>query len=155
MTTKFMKQFIQGTSFFLLLQTASGIAFAQTAEHDAVHQTMKKLLRSFETADSQLLFQTFRRDGIVHGYSTKRGQVVTQSAVEWSTGFDGKPAEDEAQRSRRYEILDISGNAAIVKFLLDYPTWQGVDYLSLRKIDGTWQVISKSWSGQVKQAAKS
>lgn len=125
---------------------------AQGGDHEAVDQVMRKLLRAFETGDSGLLFQTMRRDGLVLGYSTTRGQVSTQTAEEWSKGFTGAPAPDEAQRKRSYQILDVSAHAAVVKLTLDYPLWDGLDYLSLAKVDGEWKVYAKTWSGQRKPA---
>ena len=41
-------------------------------------------------------------------------------------------------------------DAAVVKVMLDYPAWKGVDYLALSKIDGKWMIVSKSWSGKRK-----
>ena len=132
----------------LLLPPTS--VMAQSSEHDAVNRTMQKMMRAFETGDANLAFEVLRRDGMVLGYSTSRGQVVTQTAEEWAKGFPGKPADDEAQRKRSYEIVDVNENAAVVKVMLDYPAWKGLDYLALSKIDGKWVIVSKSWSGQRK-----
>ena len=38
----------------------------------------------------------------------------------------------------------------MVKVRLDYPGWDGLDYLALSKIDGKWMIVSKSWSGRRK-----
>ena len=127
---------------------------AQSGDHAAVDKAMQKMMRAFETGDANLAFEVLRRDGVVLGYSTTRGQVVTQTAEEWAKGFPGKPADDEAQRKRSYEIVDVSENAAVVKVRLDYPTWDGLDYLALSKIDGKWMIVSKSWSGRSKPKAQ-
>ena len=137
--------------FFLLLPT---VAIAQGSEHDAVDRTMQQMMRGFEAGDANLVFEVLRKDGVVVGYSAARGNVHTQTAEEWAKGFEGKPAADEAQRKRSYEIVDIHGDAAVVRLLLDYPGWDGVDYLTLQKIEGTWMILSKSWSGRSKVAAK-
>lgn len=136
----------------LMLHPAT--ALAQSSEREAVNLVMQKVMRAFETGDRNLMFEVLRKDGMVLGYSTARGQVVTQTAEEWAQGFQGKPPADEAQRKRSYEILEVTPNAAVVKVMLDYPTWKGLDYLSLTKINGQWMIVSKSWSGQVKPAAK-
>ena len=115
---------------------------------------MQKVMRAFEAGSADLMFDVLRKDGVVLGYSTSRGGVVRQTAEEWASGFPGKPADDEAQRKRSYEILDVAENAAVVKVMLDYPGWAGVDYLALSKIDGKWMVVSKSWSGKRKPEAK-
>ena len=127
---------------------------AKSSEHGAVDRAMQKMMRAFETGDAKLAFEVLRRDGAVLGYSTSRGHVVTETTEEWAKGFQGKPADDEAQRNRSYEILDVTENAAVVKLMLDYPMWTGLDYLVLSKIDGRWMIVSKSWSGQAKPEAK-
>lgn len=136
----------------LLLHSAP--ATAQSSNREAVNQVMRKAMRAFETGDRELMFEVLRKDGRVLGYSVSRGQVVTQTAEEWAQGLQGKPADDEARRKRRYEILDVNENAAVVKVMLDYPMWEGLDYLSLTKVDGQWMIVSKSWSGHSKPAAK-
>lgn len=136
----------------LLLLPAS--VMAQSREHDAVNEVMQTMMRAFKTGDANLAFEVLRKDGVVLGYSTSKGHVVTETAEEWAKGFPGKPADDEAQRNRSYEILDVTENAAVVKLMLDYPMWTGLDYLVLSKIDGRWMIVSKSWSGQAKPEAK-
>ena len=136
-----------GALLLLLLPTS---VMARSGEHDAVNRVMQKMMRAFETGDANLAFEVLRKDGVVLGYSTSKGHVVMQTAEEWAKGFPGKPADDEAQRERSYEIVDVTENAAVVKVMLDYPAWKGLDYLVLSKIDGKWMIVSKSWSGQRK-----
>lgn len=146
-----MKKSIRSIAFagaFFLLPHAS--VMAQSSEHDAVNRVMQKMMRGFEAGDPNLVFEVLRKDGVVVGYSASRGNVVTQTAEEWAKGFTGKPADDEALRKRSYEILDVSEDAAVVKVVLDYPGWNGQDYLALSKIDGQWMIVSKSWSGRPK-----
>lgn len=145
-----MKMSIRSVVFagaLLLLPTS---VMAQSSERDAVNRVMQKMMRAFEAGDANLAFEVLRKDGVVVGYSTSKGSVVTQTAEEWAKGFPGKPADDEAQRKRTYEIVDVTENAAVVKVMLDYPGWKGLDYLALSKIDGKWMIVSKSWSGQRK-----
>ena len=125
-------------------------AMAQSSEREAVDRVMQKMMRAFEAGDANLAFEVLRKDGVVVGYSASKGNVVMQTTEEWAKGFPGKPADDEAQRKRSYEIVDVTENAAVVKVMLDYPGWNGLDYLALSKIEGQWMIVSKSWSGQVK-----
>lgn len=125
---------------------------AQNSDRDAVDRAMQTMMSAFEAGDANLAYQVLRKDGVVLGYSTTKGQVVTQTAEEWAKGFPGRPADDEDQRHRSYEILDVNENAAVVKVRLDYPGWDGLDYLALSKIDGKWMIVSKSWSGRRKPA---
>lgn len=144
-----MKLSIRSVVFAAALLLPASV-MAQGNERDAVNRVMQKMMRAFEAGDANLVFEVLRKDGVVVGYSTSKGSVVTQTAEEWAKGFPGKPADDEAQRKRSYEIVDVSENAAVVKVMLDYPGWKGLDYLALSKIDGNWMIVSKSWSGQRK-----
>lgn len=149
-----MKTSIRSVAFTaaLLILLPASVA-AQSSEHAAVNEVMKKMMRAFETGNANLAFEVLRKDGAVLGYSTSKGHVVTETAEEWAKGFQGKPADDEAQRKRSYEIVDVTENAAVVKVMLDYPLWKGLDYFALSKIDGKWMIVSKSWSGQRKPVA--
>ncbi len=40
----------------------------------------------------------------------------------------------------------MSGDAAVGKIVLDYPGVYIVDYMSLLKVDGRWQIINKIFS---------
>ncbi len=146
---------------FLIVTTSAQVARAQvnaatpiTSDREAVKLVMQNFIRSFETGDVNLMRSTFRSDGWLVGYSKSKGQVVTESTEEWSKGFTGKPPEDEALRKRSFEILDVTETGAVSKAIFDYPTWTGIDYIALSKIEGKWMIISKSWSGKVKPAAK-
>lgn len=137
---------IAAGALFLLSTTA----MAQDSERDAVDRAMQTMMRAFEAGSADLAFEVLRKDGVVVGYSASKGQVVTQTVEEWAKGFPGKPADDEDRRHRSYEIIDVNSDAAVVKVRLDYPGWDGLDYLALSKIDGKWMIVSKSWSGRRK-----
>lgn len=129
-------------------------ALAQGSDRAGVDRAMQRMMQAFEAGDADIAYEVLRRDGAVLGYSASRGRVVVQTTEEWAKGFPGKPADDEDRRHRSYEILDVTENAAVVKVKLDYPAWDGVDYLALSKIDGKWMIVSKSWSGKAKAKAQ-
>lgn len=138
--------------FLIILPTTA--MSKDICEHDAVMSAMQNFIRAYETDDGDLMRKTFRSDGIMIGYTQAKDQVVTVSGEEFASRFNGEPADDEAQRKRIVEILDVTENAASVKVTLDYPTWQGVDYIALTKIDGNWMIVSKSYSGRARPAPK-
>ncbi|MDQ3063478.1 MAG: nuclear transport factor 2 family protein [Acidobacteriota bacterium] len=78
------------------------------------------------------------------------GKLLNMSVEEFATRFNGKPADDEAKRKRSIESIDVSGNAAIAKIILDYPTVKFVDYMSLLKTDGEWKIVNKSFYAEPK-----
>ncbi len=139
-----------------LIFSASANAVAQSAaDREAVNLVMQNFIRFFETSDEKLLRSVFRGDGALVGYSEPRKQVSIRSFEEWTDGFTGTKAADEEQRKRSFEILDVSETGALSKVVLDYPSWKGIDYIALSKIDGQWMIVSKSWSGTTPTAANS
>lgn len=135
-------------SLLLLLPT---MASAKNSDREAVDKVMQTFMAAYKTADNALAKEVFRADGVMIGYSEARGSsLLMRTGEQFAEGFDGKPAANEAQRKRRYEIVDVATNLAAVKVMLDYPGWDGVDYVVLLKTDGKWQIMSKSWTGQVK-----
>lgn len=132
-------------SVFLLLPTS---VMAQSSDHEAVDQVMKKFMSAYTTADNAKAKEVFRKDGVMIGYSPARGSALLQRTGEQlAEGFNGTPAANEAKRKRTYEIVDLAENLAAVRINLDYPGWRGVDYIVLLKTDGKWQMISKTWTG--------
>lgn len=119
-----------------------------TEDRQAVETVMRNFIRAFETDDQALLRSVLRSDGVMVGYSTSEHAIKTAIFNEWARNFTGEPAKDEAQRKRTFEILDVTDTGAVSKLVLDYPAWQGVDYIALQKIDGIWMIVSKSWSGK-------
>jgi hypothetical protein len=78
------------------------------------------------------------------------GKFNQWSAEEFAARFKGTPAADEKERKRSFEIIDVSGSAAIARVVLDYPTVKFTDYMTLLKIDGEWKIINKTFSSEAK-----
>jgi hypothetical protein len=78
-------------------------------------------------------------------YWIREGKYAERPSPEWIAGFTGKPAADEAERTRRIATLDITGNAAAAKLVSDYPTAVVTDYMSLLKTEGGWKVVAKTF----------
>jgi len=69
--------------------------------------------------------------------------LARRTSESYAGGFNGRPADDEAQRSRRIVSIERTGNAAIGKIELDYPSGRIVDYMSLLKIGSEWKIVNK------------
>lgn len=125
--------------------TNANATLQQHKEFAAINSAMQTMMSAFEQGSAETAFKVIKKDTVVVGYSGKQQKIVSISGEEWAKGFE--PAADEAERHRQYQILDITDTGAVVKVMLDYPLWLGVDYLAMSKIDGQWRVVSKSWSG--------
>jgi hypothetical protein len=79
------------------------------------------------------------------------GALSTRTSAEYIAGASGQPAEDEDQRRREITMVDVTGDAAVAKVVLDYPNALFTDYMSLLKIDGEWRIVNKTFTVQPKE----
>lgn len=131
-----------------LLFVLSMSAVAQTPEKDAVRVPLENYLKGHATGDGEYMRKAFHTEGNL--VFIRDGKFTTRSFADYIGGFTGKPAEDEAQRKRSIEAIDVAGNAASAKIILDYPTARLVDYMSLLKIDGEWKIVNKIFYAEPK-----
>lgn len=78
------------------------------------------------------------------------GKFMQRTDDEYIAGSPGKPADDEAQRKRTVEILDITGDVAVAKVVLDYPAVTFTDYMSLVKTEQGWKIVNKIFNAKPK-----
>jgi hypothetical protein len=77
--------------------------------------------------------------------------LSSRSAAQYIAGFRGQPQPDETERRRWIESVDITGNAAVAKVILDYPDRRFTDYFSLLRMNGEWQIVSKVFTSEPKR----
>jgi hypothetical protein len=106
-------------------------------------------LQGQSTGNPEFIRKAFHTDARIMSF--REGKVMSLSVEEFAGRFNGKQAEDEAQRKRWIESIDVSGNAASAKIVLDYPNVKLTDYMNLLKIDGEWKIVNKSFSAEPKQ----
>jgi hypothetical protein len=114
---------------------------APDPERAAVEATVQLYFQGHATGDGSYFRRAFHPDAYLMWVDN--GALAKRSSEQFAAGATGKPADDEARRVRRIALVDIAGNAAIVKAELAYPTMHFVDYLSLLKIDGSWRIVDK------------
>ena len=136
--------------FAFLLFAVTGNLFAQGTEKDAVRVPLENYLKGHATGDGEYMKKAFHTEGNL--VFIREGKYTTRSFADYIAGFTGKPPADEAQRKRWIESVDIAGNAAVAKIILDYPSVKFVDYMSLLKINGEWKIINKSFYADPKTA---
>ena len=141
-----MRSFI--LSAIALVWLFAATASAQTAEEAAVRVPLENYLKGHATGDGGYMRKAFHTDGNL--IFIRDGKFTTRSFADYISGFTGKPAADEAQRKRSIESIDVTGNAATGKIILDYPSTRFVDYMSLLKIDGEWKIVTKIFYAEPK-----
>lgn len=126
------------------LQTAR----AEQAEEAAVRQAIEHYFRGHATGDGQHFQKVFHPEAKL--FWMRDGKLAQRTSAEYIAGASGKPAPDERERKRSIQSIDITGNAAVVKVLLDYPSARLTDYMSMLKIEGEWKIVNKTFVSEPK-----
>lgn len=121
--------------------TVATPAFAQEKDEAGARAAVNHYLAGHVTGSADEFRAAFYPKGML--YWNKDGALAERTMVDYIAGAPGKPAADEAQRRRSIESLDVTGNAAMAKVVLDYPSVKFTDYLSLVKADGEWKIVNK------------
>jgi hypothetical protein len=128
-------------------------AWADEKEKELAKVPLENYLKGHATGNPEFMRKAFHTEGKL--IFMREGKYTTRTFEEYIAGMkDGKPAPDEAQRKRWIESIDVAGNAAIGKIILDYPNGKFVDYMSLLKIDGEWKIVNKSFHFEPKAKPK-
>jgi len=123
---------------------------AQMSQKDAVKIPLENYLKGHATGNPEFMRKAFHTEGKL--IFIRDNKYSTRTFEEYIAGMNGKPADDEAKRKRSIESIDIAGNAATAKIVLDYPAVKFTDYMTLLKIDGEWKIISKTFYAETKAA---
>lgn len=134
-----------------LLSATTASAQTAAAENAAARVPLENYLKGHATGDPEFMKKAFHADGKL--IFVRDGKYSTRTFAEYIAGMSGKPAADEAKRKRWIESVDVAGNAAVGKIILDYPTVRFVDYMTLLKIDGEWKIVNKSFFAEPKPQA--
>ena len=135
--------------FALVVCGLSAGVSAQESEKAAVRVPLENYIKGHETGDGEFMKKAFHTEGNL--IFVREGKYTTRSFAEYIKGFDGKPAADEKDRKRVIESIDVAGNAAVARVILDYPAVKFVDYFTLLKIDGEWKIVNKSFYAEPKK----
>lgn len=148
---KFSRTFNQPVSdevWEIMLKTQS-----DDPETSAVRVPLENYLKGHATGNAEFMKKAFHTEGKL--IFIRDGKYTTRTFDEYIAGMkDGKPAPDEDKRRRWIESVEVAGNAAVGKIILDYPNVKFVDYMTLLKIDGEWKIVNKSFYAEPKTQPK-
>ncbi|MBK8793118.1 MAG: nuclear transport factor 2 family protein [Holophaga sp.] len=124
----------------LMLQTA-----VPSTERAAVEKPIQAYFRYHQTGDPKGLSEAFHPEALLQW--SEGGQRKTLAQVDWIKRAEAQAAKtaSKARPEVRCQIasVEITGNAAVAKLILDYPTFRFIDYLHLLKLDGEWKIVDK------------
>ncbi len=111
-------------------------------EETAVRAALRHYLKGHATGDGAHFAQGMAED-VGSMYFVNDGALMQRTFEAYIGGASGSPAPNEAERFRYIDWVEVSGTAAVGRVVLDYPGTFFVDYMSLLKIDGEWQIVNK------------
>ena len=133
----------------LLLAAAPAFATDAAPGEDALaRKPLEAYMQAHATGDGDLIRAAFLPTARIDG--VRDGKPVSRTTEEFASGFSGKPAEDEAQRNRRIDAVEIHGNAGMARVTLDYPKVTFTDYFVLLKVGNEWKIASKVYDAAPK-----
>ena len=125
---------------------------AERGDIDAVKIPLENYLMGHKTGKAEYMKKAFYTEGKL--MYMRGGKYSTIDFKDYIGRMNGKPAKDEAMRKRWIESIDVTGNVAVGKIILDYPTVKFTDYMALLKIGNEWKIVNKAFHIERKQAAK-
>ncbi|MBX9574673.1 MAG: nuclear transport factor 2 family protein [Caulobacteraceae bacterium] len=122
---------------------------AEVAAVDAgVRAPLEAYLRGHATGSQDEFRSAFHPDAELWG--TRNGTLIRMTGEEYVGRASGGLAADEAERRRWIESVDVVGDTAVAKIVLDYPTVRFTDWMTLMKIDGRWLIVNKAFLAEPK-----
>ena len=140
-----MKIRIMISTLALAAAVSAGVMAQQNAaETAAVRKAIEDhYFKAQATGDGSALKGYFVEEGRMMW--VQDGQLRVRTSTDYVAGFSGKPAADEARRTRRIVMTDVTGDVAIAKVELDFPGTFFTDYFTLAKLGGEWKIINKAY----------
>jgi hypothetical protein len=124
---------------------------ASGGEEAAVRTALGYYLEGHATGQGSAFAKVFHPESKL--FFNRDGKFSQVTSAEYIARAPGKPADDEAQRRRRIDFVDVTGDAAVAKLTLEYPGVTLTDYMSLIKVDGEWRIVNKIFHAE--RAARS
>ena len=106
--------------------------FAPTPDEIAVRAALDHYLQGHATGDGAHMRLAFNPAARL--YWSSADTLATRTADEYIARMPGKPAADEGARKRHIELVDVTGNAAVGKIVLDYPGRHRFELTYLRAV---------------------
>lgn len=132
--------------FLISLSLAFLFSSAKTGsnpEEDHVHEAISYYFKAHATGNGEYLREAFHP--VAKLFFVRDNELAQFTLEEYIAMFNGSPQDDEDQRIRSIDRIEIYGNAAIATITLDYPNALYTDYMSMLKIDGQWKIVNKSF----------
>ena len=140
----------------LVLSAGGAVAQDHWTAHSAsvqavdgsIRTPLESYLRGHATGDRAAFAEAFHADAQLWGL--RNGTLMRMSGEDYVSRASGQPPADEARRRRWIESIDVAGDTAYAKIILDYPTVRFTDWMTLMKVEGRWVIINKAYLAEPK-----
>jgi len=126
----------------LLLQCP---AMTSSPEQKAVEVPIMAYFRYHQTGDPNGLKEGFHPEALLQ--MVKDGKRVVLTQAEWQKIAADKKAKNGDKKlpevNCKIESLEIAGEAAVAKLIVEFPTYKYVDYVHLLKLNEGWKIVDK------------
>ena len=99
-----------------MIPTGHGVQGSSTGEEPAVRKALGYYLEGHATGQGAAHSKAFHPDAKL--FFNRDGKFSQVTSAEYIARATGKPADDEAQRKRRIDFVDVTGDAAVAKITL-------------------------------------
>jgi hypothetical protein len=141
--------FLIATSAALVAAGAADLS-ARWADEAAIRQTVQYYFDGGKNRDSLTLRKAFHPDARM--LFAREGKLVVVPIGEYITRVGSeqlKPGEVDSTE-RKVVSVDVVGDAAVAKLELKRPDARLIDYMSLLKVDGRWQIVNKIFTRETR-----
>ena len=117
--------------------------------YNDISSALSTYLDGLYEGDTEKLGSVFHP--VCHLFSNSGGEFLDWSRDKWFDVVNGRPSPKSQGLSRQDRIISIDmsdGTTAIAKLNCAVPPRYFTDYLTLLKLDGRWQIISKSFCSE-------
>jgi len=140
------KLIIAGAAALALCAAVWPAARAEDRDEAGVRAAVEHYLRGHATGLGEHHRRAFHPEAKL--FFTREGRLAQMTSEEYISRSPGRPAADEAERRRRIASVDVTGDAAVAKVVLEYPQVTFTDYMSLLKIEGEWKIVNKTFHAE-------
>ena len=121
---------------------------ADHSDEAGIRTTINNYFQGHATGDASYFRMAFLPTAHIEG--NRQGKFTSWTLDEYCGLFNGKPAADEATRTRTIDLVDVSGDGSIAKATLDHGAMVFTDYFVLLKVNGEWKIANKVYHGRKK-----
>lgn len=121
-------------------------AIPSNSNVETIKMTLETYFKGHATGNASYIREAFMETAHIEGF--RENTFLAWTLEEYCAIFLGKPADDEASRSRTIDVIDVSGKAAMAKATLAHGAMTFTDYFVLLEVDGRWKIANKTFYGK-------